>query len=129
MSAREATNADQFLHDPFFAFLPLVGPLAVLRALRVLRVMRLISVVPSLRNVARTAPYMHDGRFGTLAQVLAHYDHGVQPSSTLDPLLRQPGGQLGIPLTPPERACLLAFLHTLTDSGFIADRRLLPPAQ
>jgi cytochrome c peroxidase len=80
--------------------------------------------VPSLRNVARTAPYMHDGRFGTLAQVLAHYAHGVQPSATLDPLLRQPGGQLGIALTAPEQADLVAFLNTLTDKDFLNDPRL-----
>jgi cytochrome c peroxidase len=83
--------------------------------------------VPSLRNVARTAPYMHDGRFATLAQVLAHYDHGVQPSATLDPLLRQPGGQLGIPLSAQEQADLLAFLNTLTDESFLTDSRLAPP--
>ena len=83
--------------------------------------------VPSLRNVARTAPYMHDGRFETLTQVLAHYDHGVQPSTTLDPLLRQPGGQLGIPLTAQEQADLLAFLNTLTDNDFLTDRRLIQP--
>jgi cytochrome c peroxidase len=84
--------------------------------------------VPSLRNVARTAPYMHDGRFATLAQVLAHYDHGVQPSTTLDPLLRQPGGRLGIPLSAAQRAELLAFLQTLTDNAFLTDPRLAPPA-
>lgn len=83
--------------------------------------------VPSLRNVARTAPYMHDGRFETLAQVLAHYDHGVQPSATLDPLLRPPTGRLGIPLTPQEQTDLLAFLNTLTDNDFLNDRRLMPP--
>ncbi len=83
--------------------------------------------VPSLRNVARTAPYMHDGRFGTLAQVLAHYDHGVVPSRTLDPLLRQPNGQLGIPLAAREQADLLAFLNTLTDNDFLTDHRLLAP--
>lgn len=83
--------------------------------------------VPSLRNVARTAPYMHDGRFATLAQVLAHYAHGVQPSATLDPLLRQPGGQLGIRLSSQEQAELLAFLQTLTDEAFLTDRRLAPP--
>ena len=83
--------------------------------------------VPSLRNVARTAPYMHDGRFATLAQVLAHYDHGVQPSPTLDLLLRQPGGQLGIALSATEQANLLVFLNTLTDNDFLADRRLTPP--
>ena len=83
--------------------------------------------VPSLRNVARTAPYMHDGRFATLPQVLAHYAHGVVPSPTLDPLLRQPNGQLGIPLTTQEQADLLAFLATLTDEQFLADKRLAEP--
>jgi len=83
--------------------------------------------VPSLRNVARTTPYMHDGRFATLAAVLAHYDHGVQPSPTLDPLLHQPNGRLGIALAAPEQAELLAFLNTLTDNEFLTDSRLLPP--
>ena len=85
--------------------------------------------VPSLRNVAVTAPYMHDGRFATLAQVLAHYDHGVQPSATLDPALRQPSGRLGIPLSAPEQADLLAFLTTLTDKAFLTDPRLQPLPQ
>jgi len=82
--------------------------------------------VPSLRNVAQTAPYMHDGRLPTLGAVLAHYAHGVQPSRTLDPLLRQPGGRLGIPLPQQEQTNLLAFLNTLTDNEFLTDRRLLP---
>lgn len=82
--------------------------------------------VPSLRNVARTAPYMHDGRFQTLAEVLAHYAHGVQPSPTLDPLLRQPDGRLGIPLSGAQQSDLLAFLNTLTDQEFLTDQRLAP---
>ncbi|GAB3868472.1 cytochrome c peroxidase [Hymenobacter segetis] len=80
--------------------------------------------VPSLRNVALTAPYMHDGRFGTLAQVLAHYDHGVLASPTLDAALRPAGGPLGIPLTSTEQADIIAFLQTLTDDSFIHDSRL-----
>ncbi|MBO2007437.1 cytochrome-c peroxidase [Hymenobacter negativus] len=80
--------------------------------------------VPTLRNVALTAPYMHDGRFQTLAQVLAHYDHGVIASPTLDPALRPPGGRLGIALTTQEQDDLLAFLQTLTDQSFITDSRL-----
>lgn len=80
--------------------------------------------VPSLRNVALTAPYMHDGRFATLPDVLAHYDHGVVPSATLDPVLRSAAGPLGIPLTAAEQADILAFLRTLTDEEFIHDRRL-----
>ncbi|WP_400191685.1 cytochrome-c peroxidase [Hymenobacter sp. B81] len=83
--------------------------------------------VPGLRNVARSAPYMHDGRFQTLAQVLAHYDHGVQDSPTLDPLLRQPTGRLGIPLTAQQQAEIEAFLLTLTDEAFLNDPRLAAP--
>ncbi|OUJ72419.1 cytochrome-c peroxidase [Hymenobacter crusticola] len=80
--------------------------------------------VPSLRNVARTAPYMHDGRFQTLVQVLDHYDQGVVDSPTLDPLLRQPSSQFGIALSAQEKSDLLAFLATLTDEQFIKDKRL-----
>ena len=83
--------------------------------------------VPGLRNVARTAPYMHDGRFATLPQVLAHYAHGVRPSPTLDPQLRRADGQLGIALSTSEQAALLAFLHTLTDEEFLTDKRLAAP--
>ena len=80
--------------------------------------------VPALRNVALTAPYMHDGRFATLAEVLAHYDHGVVSSPTLDPVLRHADGTLGIRLSAQEQQDILAFLHTLTDKEFIADKRL-----
>ncbi|MGI4867519.1 MAG: cytochrome-c peroxidase [Janthinobacterium lividum] len=83
--------------------------------------------VPSLRNVARTAPYMHDGRFATLTQVLGHYAHGVRPSRTLDPLLRQPDGRLGLPLTEQQQRDLLAFLQTLTDSELLTNPRFAPP--
>jgi cytochrome c peroxidase len=78
--------------------------------------------VPSLRNVALTAPYMHNGKFSSLAKVLAHYASGVKDSPTLDPLLKQ-NGQLGIPLTATEQAQLIDFLHTLTDEGFVKDVR------
>lgn len=80
--------------------------------------------VPGLRNVALTAPYMHDGRFRTLEQVLAHYDHGVVASPTLDVALRPASGPVGIPLTAAEQADLVAFLHTLTDDAFLHDPRL-----
>jgi len=80
--------------------------------------------VPSLRNVALTAPYMHDGRLATLPAVLAHYAGGVQPSATLDTALQPPGGALGIALTAQEQADLIAFLGTLTDEDFLRDQRL-----
>ncbi|GAB2954091.1 cytochrome c peroxidase [Hymenobacter coalescens] len=83
--------------------------------------------VPSLRNVARTAPYMHDGRFPTLQRVFDHYAHGVVDSPTLDPLLRRRDGTLGIPLTAREQTDLLAFLATLTDETFLTNPQLAPP--
>ena len=72
---------------------------------------------PSLRNVAVTAPYMHDGRFATLEAVVAHYDHGVQRAAALDPnLAKHPDAGLG--LTTDEQRALVAFLRTLTDARF-----------
>jgi cytochrome c peroxidase len=74
---------------------------------------------PSLRNVAVTAPYMHDGRFATLEDVVAHYDHGVQRTATLDPnLAKHPDG--GLSLSPEDQQALVAFLKTLTDARFAA---------
>ncbi len=83
--------------------------------------------VPSLRNVVNTLPYMHDGRFQTLAQVLDHYASGVQDTPNLDPLLKQ-NGRLGIPLTDDEKKKLLAFLNTLSDASFLSDSRFAEPA-
>lgn len=74
--------------------------------------------VPSLRNVALTAPYMHDGRFGSLQSVLSFYSSGVQQSPTLDAQLNH-NGVLGIPLTQQEKDALIAFLKTLTDEKYI----------
>jgi cytochrome c peroxidase len=82
--------------------------------------------VPSLRNVALTTPYMHDGRFYTLKRVLDHYASGVKDSPTLDPLLKQ-NGRLGIPLTEDEKTKLIAFLNTLTDPVFANDKRFRDP--
>ncbi len=73
--------------------------------------------VPSLRNIALTAPYMHDGRFTTLEEVVAHYDHGVKRSATLDPnLAKHPTTGLG--LSAEDQRALVAFLKTLTDPQF-----------
>ncbi|MGJ8639721.1 MAG: MbnP family protein [Opitutaceae bacterium] len=69
---------------------------------------------PSLRNVAITAPYMHDGRFATLEEVVDHYSSGIEGRSTLDPnLAKHPKG--GLPLSDDDKAALVAFLKTLTD--------------
>jgi len=83
---------------------------------------------PSLRNIAVRPPYMHDGRFRTLEQVVAFYDSGVQNNPGLDPRLRGPGGQpLRLNLSAAERASLVAFMGTLTDNTFLADVRFSNP--
>ena len=79
--------------------------------------------VPSLRNLTVTGPYMHNGKFKTIQSVLDHYASGVKDSPTLDPLLRQPNGSLGIPLTASDKAKLIAFLKTLDDEQFLRDVR------
>ena len=81
--------------------------------------------VPSLRNIASTSPYMHDGRFATLDAVLNHYATGVNDNPALDPLLKT-GTKLGLPLTKQEQQDIIAFLYTLTDYQFISDRRFKP---
>lgn len=82
--------------------------------------------VPSLRNIGYTAPYMHDGQFLSLKQVLEHYDNGVNDSETLDPELKK-DGVLGIPLTETEKTDLLAFLLTLNDPTFIKNTAFAAP--
>ena len=81
---------------------------------------------PSLRNVAVTAPYMHDGRFQTLEEVVAHYDHGAQRTATLDPnLAKHPTD--GMKLSDEDQRALVAFLRTLTDARFEGRPRPPPP--
>lgn len=90
--------------------------------------------VPSLRNVGVTAPYMHDGRYHSLEEVLRHYNDSVallkkmesDAAQTLDPLLDSPG-RPGIPLTASEQEAIIAFLHTLTDEIFLKDSKLADP--
>lgn len=83
--------------------------------------------VPSLRNIAVTPPYMHDGRFATLEEVIDHYNTGVKSSSTLDELMFhniEPGG---LQLDAQDKADLIAFLKTLTDDDFIANELFSSP--
>src|SRR5690606_26976403 len=82
--------------------------------------------VMSLRNIALTAPYMHDGRFATLEEVIDHYDHGLKSSATLDPALEYTR-PTGLGLTAQQKADLIAFLHTLTDEALIHDPALSDP--
>jgi len=73
---------------------------------------------PSLRNLAFTAPYMHDGRFATLDDVINHYSEGLQNSPTIDPLMKKVD-EGGVQLSQQEKADLKAFLLTLSDPTFI----------
>lgn len=72
---------------------------------------------PTLRNVEFSAPYMHDGRFATLDDVIDHYDFGGYDSPTVDPLMKYVG--VGLFLSEQEKIDLKAFLLTLSDSSFI----------
>ena len=90
--------------------------------------------VPTLRNIALTAPYMHDGRFATLEEVLAHYNHGIRPSSTLSPLIAEASNldlespaDISLHLNDDEQAAIIAFLHTLTDHEFVTAERFSDP--
>ncbi len=89
--------------------------------------------VPSLRNIELTAPYMHDGRFATLEQVVEFYNSGVQPHPNLSGPLRNPPGSpnAGQPrrlnLTTAQKAALVAFMKTLTDRTVTSDARFADP--
>lgn len=83
---------------------------------------------PSLRNVALTAPYMHDGRFATLADVVDYYDHGITATPNLHIALRDAdGAPLRLHLSDADKAALVAFLGTLTDPSVTADPRFADP--
>lgn len=75
---------------------------------------------PSLRNLAYTAPYMHDGRFATLEEVINHYSEGLVYSETIDPLMKTVAAG-GVHLTEGDKADLKAFLLTLSDPSFISN--------
>ena len=78
--------------------------------------------VPSLRNIAVSGPYMHDGRFSTLDEVLEHYSSGLQKSPSLDAnMVAVDFG--GLMLTTQDKADLKAFMEALTDSTFLTDPR------
>lgn len=108
--------------------------------------------IPALRNIALTAPYMHDGRFKTLEEVIDFYDHGVQDHPNLDWRMRESSGgfegDFGPIINPPiggndssltslpvrrlnltdaEKKGLVAFLKTLTDGKFVTETRFSNP--
>jgi cytochrome c peroxidase len=88
---------------------------------------RFAFVVPSLRNIVATLPYMHDGRFKTLKEVLDFYGSGMHDSPTLDPMFRRADSTLGVPLNEDEKTKLIAFLNTLTDNEFLINPRFAEP--
>lgn len=81
----------------------------------------------SLRNIELTAPYMHDGRFSTLAEVIDFYDDDIQNHPNLNNTLRNMGQPITLGLTQNEKDALVAFLTTLTDNTFISDARWSDP--
>lgn len=84
--------------------------------------------IPSLRNVALTAPYMHDGRFKTLEQVVEFYNSGVhQNSPNIDPIMTKAAKQFGLQLTTYEKQCLVDFLKALTDTAFLSNPNYQKP--
>lgn len=83
---------------------------------------------PTLRNLEFSAPYMHDGRFWTLEEVIDHYSEHVLVSPTIDPLMELVG-QGGAHLTDQEKSDLIAFLRTMTDQSFITNPDFSDPDQ
>lgn len=83
---------------------------------------------PSLRNIAVRSPFMHDGRFDTLSDVIEHYSSGIQPHRNLDPVLKGADGTpLSLNLSHQDKEALVAFLQTLTDERFLTDPRFSDP--
>ncbi|HEY4327770.1 MAG TPA: cytochrome c peroxidase [Mucilaginibacter sp.] len=87
---------------------------------------------PTLRNIALTAPYMHDGRFKTLDEVVDHYSEHIIKSSSLSSFLQGESNETGavsLKFRPDEKKQIIAFLNMLTDSTFITDPRFSDPNQ
>jgi cytochrome c peroxidase len=82
--------------------------------------------VPTLRNIANTAPYMHDSRFATLEQVVDFYSGNIQQSSpNIDE--HMPAFGAGLALSTQEKADLIAFLKTLSDQDFLTNQAFSEP--
>lgn len=82
--------------------------------------------IPTLRNIEYTAPYMHDGRFSTLDEVINHYSHHIQISPTIDPMIEF-AFQGGVQLNANEKSLLKAFLLTMTDHSFFTNPEFSDP--
>ena len=82
--------------------------------------------VPSLRNIALTSPYMHDGRFKTLEEVVDHYNSGLKASTYIDPALENTRGT-GLMLSAQQKTDLVNFLKTLTDNSMLTNPKYKSP--
>ena len=82
--------------------------------------------VTSLRNVAVTPPYMHDGRFQTLEEVVDHYNEGIRSSSSVDPAIENTR-ETGLFLTAEDKVDLVNFLKTLTDEEMLVNEEFSSP--
>ena len=83
--------------------------------------------IPSLRNIAVTGPYMHDGRFEKLEDVLNFYSHNIQDHEDLDPKLTENGQPIRFNFTELEKQALIAFLNTLTDQEYLTAEKYSSP--
>lgn len=79
---------------------------------------------PTLRNIQFSPPYMHDGRFQTLEEVVEHYNSGIKRSPTLDPKIKSPDGLF---LTDLQKSDLVEFLKSLTDQEFLSNQNFSDP--
>ena len=82
--------------------------------------------IPSLRNLLFTAPYMHDGRFNTIEEVIDFYSEGIRPTVNIDSRMEF-AHRGGAKLSSDEKNKIVAFLKTLTDSLFVADKEFSNP--
>lgn len=83
---------------------------------------------PSLKNISATGPYMHDGSYATLAEVVDHYDHDIEDGPALDPRLRGPNGlPQRLNLSEVDKAALVDFLRTLQDPVLNSEGRFSNP--
>lgn len=84
--------------------------------------------IPNLNNITLTAPYMHDGRFATLDEVLDHYSNSIANNPNLDVRLKdEQGNPMVMEITPEEKIAMKAFLFTLQDNDFITDPKFSDP--
>jgi cytochrome c peroxidase len=78
--------------------------------------------------VALTAPYMHDGRFATLMDVINHYDHGITANHNLDSRLTDgANAPVRMNMSEDDKLALVAFLNTFTDNQFVTDPKFSNP--